>query len=811
MMRFITHQRGFSTTIVRVVAAALTLTLAGFAMADPPMRVARLGYLSGGVTFSPAGENDWVSGTLNRPLVTGDRLWADTNGRVELQIGSAVVRLSAKTLFTLTNLDDRIAQMHLQQGTLLLRVRRVDRNQVIEVDTPNLAFVITQPGEYRITVDADADSTEVITRSGRANVYDAGASYSVATGRGYRFFGAGLSDYDVLTAPRPDAFDRWAQGRDRGYDTSASARYVSRDVIGYQDLDRYGRWSNVPDYGNVWMPTRVAADWAPYRDGHWSWIEPWGWTWVDDQPWGFTVSHYGRWANTSRGWGWVPGPIAARPVYAPALVAFIGGSNFQVSVTSGNVGAVGWFPLAPREVYRPAYAVSRSYFTNVNASNTVINNTIIVNNYNNRDVAGVNDAVYINRAVRGAVVTVPTTTFVQSQPVARAQLRVTEAALMQAPVNTLAVVAPQRISVLGASPQQQKPPQVVERRVVAQSLPPAAVVGLAVRERALVANPGRPVAAAALADLKPATPSETSVKPGAGAPPTSNSPGSLPRVEIVKPRATGQAAATPPPQPPTKAPSDRRGNTGELPAAASKPRDPNPVVAPPSGQPAGRPATPSSPGSPAPQEPDKPGKRPADQREETAGKPPARGNLPVPVQAPPAAAVPMQPQPAQLVVPAPLTQPPGQRSPGAMPPQLPPAESRNKPREQREVPTNTPPIQAAPPAPVRAAPPVAQPARPPGAVPMDRAPVERAPTEPQRGRPERPEAAKPAPAAPASPATPPAARTPEPAKAVNPPPPLDAGDQKPRVVVEKKDDKRRDKKDDKDDKRDKEDDEKKRK
>ena len=165
MQRFITHQRGLTAMIVRVVAAALALTLAGLAMADPPMRVARLGYLSGGVTFSPAGENDWVSGTLNRPLITGDRLWANNNGRAELQIGSTVVRLSSSTLFTLTNLDDRIAQMHLQQGTLLLRVRRVDRNQVIEVDTPNLAFVISQPGDYRITVNAAADSTEVITRS----------------------------------------------------------------------------------------------------------------------------------------------------------------------------------------------------------------------------------------------------------------------------------------------------------------------------------------------------------------------------------------------------------------------------------------------------------------------------------------------------------------------------------------------------------------------------------------------------------------------------------------------------------------------
>jgi len=341
-----TNQCRFSATLLRVIGLTLTLAFAGMAMGDPPMRVARMGYINGAVSFSPAGENDWVAGTLNRPLVTGDRLWADGGARAELQIGSAVVRLGARTFFTLTNLDDRIAQMNLQDGTLNLRVRRLDRGQVVEIDTPNLALVIRQPGEYRVTVDAAQDSTEVRTRSGRADVYSAGANYAVASGAAYRFFGGNLDDYDVIALPRADEFDRWSQARDRSYDTSISARYVSRDVIGYQDLDQYGSWRMVPEYGNVWTPSRVAADWAPYRDGHWSWVEPWGWTWIDDQPWGFTVSHYGRWANAGGRWSWIPGPVSARAVYAPALVAFIGGNNFQVSVSSGNVGAVGWFPTS---------------------------------------------------------------------------------------------------------------------------------------------------------------------------------------------------------------------------------------------------------------------------------------------------------------------------------------------------------------------------------------------------------------------------------------------------------------------------------
>ena len=84
--------------------------------------------------------------------------------------------------------------------------------------------------------------------------------------------------------------------RDRAEDQSVSAQYVSRDMTGYEDLDRNGTWSDDPEYGHVWAPTNVASDWAPYRYGRWVWVEPYGWTWIDDAPWGFAPFHYGRWA-----------------------------------------------------------------------------------------------------------------------------------------------------------------------------------------------------------------------------------------------------------------------------------------------------------------------------------------------------------------------------------------------------------------------------------------------------------------------------------------------------------------------------------
>ena len=519
------QQSGSSGAIALFVGIAV-FVMASFAYADPPSRVARVGYVSGPVTFSPGGEEDWVAISMNRPLVTGDRLWADAGGRAELQIGNAAIRLGATTSVTLLNLDDRVAQFELAQGTVNVRVRRLDPGHVVEIDTPNLAFVISRPGQYRVSVDSDGDATQVSTSSGQAVVHGQGAAYVVAAGKAYRFVGTDLGDYETVAPHGIDEFDRWAQDRDRGYDSSISARYVSRDVIGYRDLDANGTWSAVQGYGNVWTPSRVSPDWAPYRDGHWAWVDPWGWTWVDDAPWGFAVSHYGRWAHIGGHWGWIPGPVRARAVYAPALVAFIGGANFQVSLSSGNVGAVGWFPLGPRDVYRPAYPVSRAYFTNVNVSNTVINNTNITNVYNNRDAPNV---TYVNQQVAGAVVTVPRTAFVQSQPVARAALRVPREAVVRATVTAVAEVAPTQASVHGAAARGAKPPsRVLERRVVATTKPPAAPVGFAAKERVLAAKPGKPLDPAAISALKP------------------DKPVAAPKVEVVAPVRDAKPVTVPP-------------------------------------------------------------------------------------------------------------------------------------------------------------------------------------------------------------------------------------------------------------------------
>ncbi|MFI4952575.1 MAG: DUF6600 domain-containing protein [Burkholderiales bacterium] len=501
----------FIRVLTAGVVGAAMLLLSAASLADPPARVARLSEFSGPVSFSPAGEDEWVLATPNRPLVTGDRLWADAGARVELQAGSVALRLGGSTSANILNLDDNATQIELTQGSLYVRAWRVDRGGILEIDTPNLAFTISSAGRYRIDVDPEGNVTTLAVLAGQGEAYGEGAAYRIGAGDRYSFSGTGLRDYQYTDIAPPDEFERWAADRDSRYESSVSARYVSRDVIGYQDLDQYGSWSVVASYGNVWYPRSVPSGWAPYRTGHWSWIDPWGWTWVDEAPWGFAPYHYGRWAYLSNRWGWIPGPVSVRPVYAPALVAFIGGGDLRLSLSVGGASpGVAWFPLGPGEVYRPSYHVSRNYFNNVNVSNTRVTNVNITNVYNSYTTnTNVTNVTYRNRQAPGGVTAVPVAAFVQAQPVARAAVRLSPDALAREPATAVAQVAPTRASLVGASAAAGaaaagKPPERALRRdVVARTKPPAAAPPFASRQAALAANPGRPLEAAAAARIKP--------------------------------------------------------------------------------------------------------------------------------------------------------------------------------------------------------------------------------------------------------------------------------------------------------------------
>ena len=523
---------------------------------DPPGRVARLNYLRGSVSFEPAGEADWVQALVNRPITTGDMLWADDGARAEMHLGSATIRLDSRTGMSFLNLDDHTTQIQFSEGTINIRVVRLDPDEDFEVDTPNQAFSILRAGQYRVEASEDGNSTLVTVRAGMGEVTGGGRTYSVEPGLSGNFTGTDLLYADIYRAERPDEFDNWSQDRDRREDASRSARYVSRDVVGYEDLDDNGSWRSDPDYGDVWVP-RVARGWAPYRDGHWAWISPWGWTWVDDEPWGYAPFHYGRWVYARNDWCWVPGPRTVRPVYAPALVVFVGGPSFGVSISFGGGrggGNVGWFPLGPREVYVPGYNASREYVTRVNVSNTTVNNTTVVNIYNNQvnnNNRGNNrnnsEIRYANRTAPGGVTVVSQNTFAGAQPVSRAVVAVNQREIASAPVSQRAELAPTRNSVFGTSAPSgnrapRPPAEVSNRSVVAKRPPPPPPVPFERQQQKLAAQPGQPLGRTEVEGLRPANapPVQQHVRqapPGRPATADSNQPGARP---------TGQPSNAPP-------------------------------------------------------------------------------------------------------------------------------------------------------------------------------------------------------------------------------------------------------------------------
>jgi hypothetical protein len=447
---------------------------------DPPSRVARLSYSVGSVSFQPGGEGDWVEAVRNRPLSTGDNLWADKDSRAELQTGSTSIRLDSETSLTFLDLDDRTTQLRLSQGSVIVRVRHLDDEDHFEINTPNLAFQIHRTGEYRIDVSADGSETVATVRSGRGEATGGGASYVVVAGQRARFTGTDQLDHEIEQITGRDDFDTFAYDRDERQDHSESSNYISPEMTGAEDLDDNGSWHYVASYGPVWTPTVVAPGWAPYRFGHWVWVSPWGWTWVGDEPWGFAPYHYGRWAFVESSWCWVPGPVYVRPVYAPALVAFVGGGGFSFGVGVGP--GVGWFPLAPREVFVPWYRTSPRYVNNVNITNTRVNVTQVTNVYNttiiNNNTTNVTRINYVNQHVTNAVTAVSHETFVNARPVASNTLKVDPKQLADAPVRHTAPVQPVRASVMGSGrPTTAKPsPEVMNRQVVAtrQPSPPRA-------------------------------------------------------------------------------------------------------------------------------------------------------------------------------------------------------------------------------------------------------------------------------------------------------------------------------------------------
>jgi len=771
-----TVKLGWWGTVFGIVLATVVLPTISTAQDqdDPPGRVARLGYLQGSVSFQPAGETDWVGAVPNRPMSTGDQLWTDQDSRAEVQLGSAVIRLGANTGFSFLNLDDQTVQIQLTSGAINITVRRLSDHDDFEVDTPNQAFTVFQPGHYRVEASGDGNYTVISIRSGEGQATGNGQSFALRGGQRGTFSGTDSLYADVEPIYDPDEFDTWSEGRDHRYDYSRSAQYLSHDVVGYDDLDDHGDWRDDSNYGHVWFPNQVAVGWAPYHEGHWDWISPWGWTWVDDSSWGYAPFHYGRWVSVGGRWGWVAGPVAVQAVYAPALVVFIGGGP------GGWGGNVGWFALGPREVYVPSYHVSEAYVTRVNVSSTTVTNVTVTNIYRTtivNNTTNVTNITYANRNVQGAVMVVPQHAFVSAQPVARVAVAVSARDIAAAPMTARVAVAPTRESVLGAKAATAgrvaaPPAAVASRQVVAKKTPPPPPVPFAKQQQALAAHPGQPLAKSEVQTLRPAAtaaarPMVKVAPPAKPATPNVGHPANLPGGQPAGARP-GQPASAPPANQPANRPGGQPA-PAERPSTAA-PAQPNRAPAaqpsqPAPAQPGNRPAMNEPNNRPAPTqpsnrpEPAQPNSRPAPSQPSNRPEPAQPNNRPEPAQpnSRPAPSQPSnRPEPAQ----------PNSRPAPSQPSNRPePAQPNNRPEPARPEATQPPPNRTPP---------------PPAARPETPAPAER----PERTPP--PPATKPAPP---PERTPPAAAKPAPAPQKPP--------QKPQTPDEKKKEEEKQKKEQK--------------
>lgn len=351
---------------------------------DRPLpRVGRVSAVEGGLTLRQArqGNGEWSDSALNDPVAAGMALRTPAQGRAVLRIGAETIALSGGSEAEFTQLDHGGTQLVLRHGRLGVRLSTLDPARSIEIDVPRGGVWLLTPGDYDIVAGDEHSPTRIVVHDGRARFVAggvAGGLDSVITGGSTEVLRPGESS-DSREDAVADDFTAWWRAASGPADPQA-LRHISAEMSGYEALDGQGSWRTVAGYGTVWFPNASADEWAPYRNGHWRWMQAWGWTWIDDMPWAFAPSHYGRWARISEPdrlapfekaperWAWVPGKASVDPVFSPALVAFLGTAGIGLSYADAVGPAVAWFPLAPGEVYWPAYSSDPEMIRRINAA-----------------------------------------------------------------------------------------------------------------------------------------------------------------------------------------------------------------------------------------------------------------------------------------------------------------------------------------------------------------------------------------------------------------------------------------------------------
>jgi hypothetical protein len=340
-----------------LMLAFTTLSALAVAADDPPARVGRVALTQGQVSIGGDVGAEMNPAQVNWPVTSGNMLTTAAGARTELRVGSTSIRLDGDSSLEVVELDDDSIRLRLHYGSASVRIVNADVLRGFELVTPQARVRLQQPGRVRIDAERVRDTSAVNVFDGAALVESGGSQLTVRAGKR-----AEVTDDDMRTAGAlQDAFDSWSAARDRMEDKAASSRYVTTEMTGYEDLDRYGSWRSDSEYGPLWTPS-VAADWVPYRDGSWTWIDPWGWTWVDNAPWGYAPFHYGRWVQVNRRWAWAPGSRAEHLVWAPALVGWVGGADWNITFRDrSHRPGFGWYPLSPHDRYVPSWHASDNH------------------------------------------------------------------------------------------------------------------------------------------------------------------------------------------------------------------------------------------------------------------------------------------------------------------------------------------------------------------------------------------------------------------------------------------------------------------
>lgn len=446
-------------------------SLGASAQEDDPKRAAsplRLSYVEGDVSFQREGADNWAEARHNTPLAAGDALYVGEDGDLELQMGSrAFIRADDETQLTLLDQTADFIQFKVTSGRVSFDLRTLPAGFTVEVDTPNAVFTIDRSGYYRVDVNSDVHF--ITRRGGRAMMVPAGGqAMSIHPSEEIVVRGGAVARAETYVAPELDRWDRWNYERTDDLVDAVSERYLPSGISGAYDLDHYGRWRVVGEYGPVWVPDAVPSGWAPYSTGRWVWDPYYQWTWIDDAPWGWAPYHYGRWVYLGSYWGWAPGPAVRVAVYAPALVAFFGvGSNVSVGIGIGTAG-LGWVALSWGEPLIPWWGrpgfIGRPWWGGWHGPR-VVNNVVIQHN----TVVNVSNINYYNTRVNNAVVATTHEHFGRGH-VHDAPLRVRETRQLRH-VHGALPVKPGPASVVTGAPSRIRPPEQVLSRPVVTTRP----------------------------------------------------------------------------------------------------------------------------------------------------------------------------------------------------------------------------------------------------------------------------------------------------------------------------------------------------